>query len=149
MKGRWRILKTGIRVEGVDTADKIWLTCCALHNWLLDTDGLDEEWTDGMPTSVWTGEMGRHDFEGIEDHIPNAISRLSTNLEPCNYDMSRMGRGEDVVNIHPADTDQDVDAGVPPVQVWKHVMMMIMRSIFSRVAYPSSHEAPWHRCHHK
>ena len=42
LKGRWRILKTGIRIHGVESADKIWLTCCALHNWLLETDGLDE-----------------------------------------------------------------------------------------------------------
>ena len=24
--------------------DKVWLTCCALHNWLLDIDGLDKDW---------------------------------------------------------------------------------------------------------
>ena len=34
LKGRWRILKTGIRLHGIEAADKIWLTCCALHNWL-------------------------------------------------------------------------------------------------------------------
>jgi hypothetical protein len=36
LKGRWRILKTGIRLSGVDSADKIFLTCCALHNSLLE-----------------------------------------------------------------------------------------------------------------
>ena len=41
LKGRWRILKTGIRLSGVECADKIFLTCCALHNWLLETDGLN------------------------------------------------------------------------------------------------------------
>jgi hypothetical protein len=35
LKGRWRILKTGVRVQGVEACDKVWLTCCALHNWLL------------------------------------------------------------------------------------------------------------------
>ena len=35
MKGRWRILKSGIRLHGVDIADEIWLTCCSLHNMLL------------------------------------------------------------------------------------------------------------------
>jgi hypothetical protein len=32
LKGRWRILKTGVRVYGVDKVYEIWLTCCALHN---------------------------------------------------------------------------------------------------------------------
>ena len=98
LKGRWRILKTGVRVHGVDAVDNIWLTCCALHNWLLDIDGLDEKWENGIQTSDWTGEMGNHDFEGIDAEIPNAIARLSTNLEPRNYDLSGMGPGEDEVD---------------------------------------------------
>jgi hypothetical protein len=40
LKGRFRILKAGIRVKGVDAADKIWMTCCAIHNMLLEVDGL-------------------------------------------------------------------------------------------------------------
>ncbi len=36
LKGRWQILKTGIRLHGVEVVDDIWRTCCALHNWLLD-----------------------------------------------------------------------------------------------------------------
>jgi len=32
MKGRWRILKMGIRLHGTPKADKTWKTCCALHN---------------------------------------------------------------------------------------------------------------------
>ena len=42
LKGRWRILKAGIRVHGIDTADSIWMTCCALHNMLLEVDGNSE-----------------------------------------------------------------------------------------------------------
>jgi hypothetical protein len=48
LKGRWRILKTGIRLHNTAAADKIWLTCCALHNMLLDVDGLNEGWETGM-----------------------------------------------------------------------------------------------------
>jgi hypothetical protein len=44
LKGRWRILKTGIRIEGLKNANNIWLTCSTLHNWLLEVDGLDGEW---------------------------------------------------------------------------------------------------------
>jgi hypothetical protein len=40
LKGRWRILKTGIRLHGILNCDMIWLTCCALHNMILELDGL-------------------------------------------------------------------------------------------------------------
>jgi len=53
MKGQWHILKTGIRLHGVDdVVDKIWKTCCALHNWLLEIDGFDDCWENGVP-SKW------------------------------------------------------------------------------------------------
>ena len=44
LKGRWRILKTGICLFGVKAADEIFLTCCFWHNWLLEIDGLDKKW---------------------------------------------------------------------------------------------------------
>jgi hypothetical protein len=40
LKGRWRILKSGVRLHGVDAVNSVWFTCCALHNWLLEIDGL-------------------------------------------------------------------------------------------------------------
>ena len=39
LKGRWRVLRYGIKLWGINNTDKIWLTCCALHNWLLEIDG--------------------------------------------------------------------------------------------------------------
>jgi hypothetical protein len=52
LKGRWCILKSGICLQGVDAVDKIWLTCCALHNWLLEIDGLNAKWSEiSMPGS--------------------------------------------------------------------------------------------------
>ena len=59
LKGRWRVLKTGIRLHSTESADNIWCTCCALHNMLLEVDGLDKPW-DGMRVleSVWDGELG-------------------------------------------------------------------------------------------
>jgi hypothetical protein len=59
LKGRWRILKTGIRLHGTKPADQIFKTCCALHNWLLEIDGLDDEWERGVP-SEWEGSLGQH-----------------------------------------------------------------------------------------
>ena len=38
-----------------------------------------------------------HNFNGLRELIPNAIARLSTNLDPQNYDLSNMGPGDDVV----------------------------------------------------
>lgn len=43
LKCRWRILKTGIRLHNTEVADNVWLTCCALHNMLLDVDGLAKQ----------------------------------------------------------------------------------------------------------
>ncbi len=39
LKGRWRILESGVRLSSVVNVDKVWFTCCALQNWLLEIDG--------------------------------------------------------------------------------------------------------------
>ena len=78
MKGRWRVLKTGIRLHGTDAADKIWATCCAFHNWLLEVDGLDEP---------WEGALGEVDAEDLEV-VPFALRRLASPSECRNYDTS-------------------------------------------------------------
>jgi hypothetical protein len=91
LKGRWRILKTGIRLHGVEVADKIWKTCCALHNMLLEVDGLDVE---------WSGGIGMHDEGDVENYLhPFALDRLQRNFngdDVQNYDASNMGPGDDV-----------------------------------------------------
>ena len=62
LKGRWHILKAGVRIHGVDGVDDVWLACCALHYWLLDIDGLNGAWSMG----AWRaherlgGTDGRH-----------------------------------------------------------------------------------------
>ena len=45
MKTRFRILKTGIPLHGIEATDMVWLTCCALHNFLLEQDGFDSKWS--------------------------------------------------------------------------------------------------------
>jgi len=84
LKGRWRILKLGIRLQGVESVDKIWLTCCALHNGLLEIDGLNAEWGEvSMPDSDWLGELGDTDLEGVrQESVPWSIVRLSQRLDP-------------------------------------------------------------------
>ena len=79
------------------SVDHVWLTCCTLHNWLLDIDGIGGVWNGGIAVSDWTGANGDMDFEGLNQEIPNALARLCQNLDPQNYDSSGMGQGSDVV----------------------------------------------------
>jgi len=95
LKGRWRILKTGIRIHGVAAVDKIWKTCCALHNWLLEIDGLDENWNNGV-ASDWQGELGEHAEGDVRRHAPFAIQRLHYPAEIRGFDASGSGYGLDV-----------------------------------------------------
>ncbi len=96
LKGRLRILKSGVIISGVVNVDKVWSACCALHNWLLEIDGLNGQWRGRVPLSDWEGELGGLDFDGLPSSIPNAIARLSANLDRHNYDQSGMGPGENV-----------------------------------------------------
>jgi len=110
LKGRWRILKTGVRVQGVESVDKVWLTCCALHNWLLEIDGLDAGWQSRiLPlTSEWEGNLGEVDCEGLTQNV--ILLTTAGALQPRNYDTSGMGTGDDVNptdEIHPADLDNE------------------------------------------
>jgi hypothetical protein len=93
LKGRWRILKAGIRVHGLEAGDNIWLTCCALHNMLLDHDGLDERWQAGVP-SDWQGKLGQHEQRDL-NRLPPAITHLHNPALSRNYDSSAMGHGQD------------------------------------------------------
>jgi hypothetical protein len=82
LKGRRRILKTGVRIYRFNKVDDIWISCCALHNWLLEIDRISGRWEVGVLVSDWEGDLGRMNFDGLSQSIPNAIARLSTNLDP-------------------------------------------------------------------
>ena len=88
LKGRWRILKTGIRLHSIECVDRIWLTCCAFHNMLLEIDGLDQQW-DGIrnTTSEWEGELGNL----APEDIPFAIRRINDPSLLREYDSSSIG----------------------------------------------------------
>ena len=47
LKKRWTILTKGVEARSIDSADQVWLTCCALHNFLIDVDGYDSYWCGG------------------------------------------------------------------------------------------------------
>jgi hypothetical protein len=78
LKGRWRILKSGIHLHSAVATDRIWFTCCAFHNWLLEVDGLDKRWESGV-RSEWQGELGNFDAEDAwrAADIPDAIRNLT------------------------------------------------------------------------
>ena len=63
MKGRFAILRYGLRFQSITRCDQMFLTCCALHNLLLDHDGLHNNWN----------EYSAYDT----NDIPFAMSRLN------------------------------------------------------------------------
>ena len=92
LKGRWQILKSGTQIYGIAGPDKVWLTCCAFHNMLLDVDGLDQQWVNGVP-SDWEGPLGQ--LNGSE--APFAIQRLNSAIATLQRILhtSAMGPGND------------------------------------------------------
>ena len=84
----------------MDAVDSVWFSCCALHNWLLELDGLTNEWVGGVRNVVneWEGDLGCLDFEGVPVEVPNALAFSSANLDPRNYDSSGLGPGSDVMS---------------------------------------------------
>jgi hypothetical protein len=80
LKVCWRILKMGVWLHSVEAADKIWKTCCAFHNMLLEIDGLDSE---------WEVELGMHDEADAMNHIDNfALQCLhNANLYMMSYNV--------------------------------------------------------------
>ena len=81
MKGRFSILRYGFRFHSITNCDKMWLTCCALHNLLLNIDGLDKNWEIGVQSdwermsSVSNDVTTRYNLE-----VPYAMSRLHRNF---------------------------------------------------------------------
>ena len=105
LKGRWRVLKAGVRLHGTEAVDKIWSTCCALHNWLLEVDGLDEQWENGHTQSDWLSEMGDHNPS--DQATSFALQRLASPSQFRSYDSSSMGIGNDRHVLNNNDTEED------------------------------------------
>lgn len=122
LKGRWRILKSGIRLEGMEETNNIWKTCCALHNWLLEIDGIDCE---------WEGEIGQHDANVISRTIPFAMQRLQLGFDPRSYDASGMGPGEDsipaVSTMETENVGEQIEQDIEGVRIVRHLSLRYFR----------------------
>ena len=65
-------------MHGIEAADNIWFTCCALHNMLLNVDGLDRRWKKGVP-SLFEGELGWHAVGDVETYALLIFRRVGNN----------------------------------------------------------------------
>ena len=92
MKARWRILKFPIQVHGTKAVDKIWMTCCALHNWLLEINGCNDEWTSHF-------NMNNNNMDDNEGTVPFAVQQLNANY-------SGMGPGTDLPEVPELDLNE-------------------------------------------
>ena len=91
LKGRFRVLKTGVRLAGTEPADNMLLTCCALHNWLLEIDELDRQWKDNAE-SEWEDAIG--EVKNSEDEDDDDIDR---NCDEVTIGSSTVAAGADDV----------------------------------------------------
>jgi hypothetical protein len=95
-------------MHGVEATDKLWLTCCALHNYLLEVDGLDKDWMHGM-ASEWEGGLGNHHSADVVEHGPNSPEDMRT------FDMSGMGPGTDAEETNDDGDKAEEHIGENPV----------------------------------
>ena len=78
MKGRFCILRYGLRFQSITKCDQMWLTCCALHNLLLEYDGLDTNWEEGQftednETSFAMARLGNPSFHPHASNYDNDV----------------------------------------------------------------------------
>lgn len=89
LKGRWRCLRYGIKLHGIENCDKIWLTCCALHNMLLEVDGLAKRWEHGVQ-SVYESKLDHY------NDLPSLLQKLAKPDSSRNFDIADISYGNDV-----------------------------------------------------
>lgn len=97
-------MKNGVRLHNASDVDDVWRTCCALHNWLLEADGLNARWERGVNVSDYLADMGLHDGPDAGRFVPVVFSRAT---HPRQYDLSGMGPGDD------PDYDADSTPAIP------------------------------------
>jgi len=118
LKGRFRLLKTGIRAEGSVAADRMRHTCCALQNMPFEADGLHAQWEEGH-ASDHEEEFGNNNPSECQRHTPFAIRRSNdTQLqefggrrhEEQSHQRTQIG-DRDNNDMDADDADDDIDDG--------------------------------------
>ena len=83
MKGRFCILKYGFIFQTIADCDKTWLTCCALHNMLLEIDGLHKNWENGV-CSDWENFYYHSQLRNAHENIVTSFAIDRLNRHPIN-----------------------------------------------------------------
>jgi hypothetical protein len=96
MKRRFRILTFGVRVQGLEYLDDVWYTCCALHNWLLREDGLDQGWEETWTSSEAT-EVDEDMSQATIGRVDGAVS-IGSNVTKQECDEGYVGRRQALIN---------------------------------------------------
>ena len=131
LKGRWRILKTGIRQHSLECCDDIWFTCCALHNMLLDVDGLNEKWKSGC-RSDYEEVLGLHEVDDVETFVPAAFRRLKAVGANRSHDSAIGARGVAVQYEEEEGEDEEeevrpMERSVKPIRLRRQVSHDVFR----------------------
>ena len=119
-----------------------------------------------MLTSKWDGEMGSLDYDGVRVDVPNALARLSTNLDPRHYDSTGLGPGLDVVDEtrtimncdfgeREEDTTQEIEIGGDRVRHVRHLSLAVFRCLLvnhfdilfsqNNIVWPRRYQTPQRR----
>ena len=94
------ILKYGVQFHGILNCDMVWLTCCALYNYLLDVDGLDVQWDDGVLCDIKDGNNTKD--------VPYAIRKMLNPIGATDIDFSGIGPGNDCKADSDCPSDNEV-----------------------------------------
>ena len=78
MKGRFLLLRYGFSFHKIFLCDQVWLSCCAMHNMLLDVDELHKNWQQ-TEKSDWEVFNIDHKCQ-FQIRTPFAINRLNRHL---------------------------------------------------------------------
>ena len=120
LKGRFTVLKTGVKLRNFEYVDQVWLTSCALHNMLLFIDGLDEGWEEGKKT-YW---------ENINEQfsIPKNITFAEMRL---NRDMSSQANITDESELNATDKDFINLATVNGIRYLNRLPLRVFRKLLA------------------
>ena len=106
MKQRFHVLKHGIRLHVIANSDKVWSTCCALHNMLLFLDGLDKGWEDFSKDTKKLGMEIPFSMQRLNRHEDSVVINPGTEYGP-DYFEKYMIKGKRIVRKLPLHVFQE------------------------------------------